>query len=562
MIVFDLQAVQSIEHGERGISRFVGELASALLRRDVCPVDVFAWNPALPYVPRLEPFASAGLLRSYDELRGHRVDILHVTSPFESAAVASVSAPVRARRLVATCYDLIPHIFSDVYLATPGIRAWYRARLGLLLACDEVVTDSESAADDLATRLGYPRERLTSVGAGTAPEFCPPSTSMEARFDELATALEGLEPDFILVPAGPDWRKNVRGAVEAYAGLDPSLREQHQLVIASRLNEGQRADLEAHGEALGVGDRMLLTGLVSDDQLVLLYQSAELVVFPSYYEGFGLPVLEARRCGARVVCSNAASLPEVMLEPAALFNPHVVGDITAVMTAALTDPETMLALDRARDPEFTWDVAAARLVGVYQRVSERPERTTPRQRLAIAVEAIDPIDTAPVTSAFVGQGLVDELASVADVRVFVADRSVRIEAGTSLPIEGLRTLVAQMSANEFDHVVYVLGPAAFTDGPPAQLAHVPGHVVIDSVPALSAEPSDAAIESAAANRLFDAVAQWACSVYVIDDTVADLFESRTGRRPELLGAADPTATDPEALRGRLLVERLDQFESA
>jgi hypothetical protein len=363
----------------------------------------------------------------------------------------------------------------------------------------------------------------------------------------------------VLVPAGPDWRKNLRGAVEAYAGLDPSLRARHQLVIASRLNDGQRADIEAQSDELGVRDRVLLTGLVSDEQLVLLYQSAELVLFPSFYEGFGLPVLEARRCGARVICSNAASLPEVMLEPAALFNPHVFDDITNVMTAALTDPETMLALDRARDPGFTWDVAAERLSAVYERMSERPTPARTGRRLAVVVETVDQDGSA--AGAFVGQGLVDELASVADVRVFVADRSVRIEANTSLAIEGLRTLVAQSTANEFDHVVYVFGPAASADGPPPQLALVPGHVVLADVGAGSSASDEQSDDADAVNRLFDAVDEWACSVYALDGTVADLFESHIGRRPEVLVDVGKSTSGPSTPRAQHLVEQVAQFES-
>jgi hypothetical protein len=382
---------------------------------------------------------------------------------------------------------------------------------------------------------------------------------MAERLSELRGAFEGLEAGFVLVPAGPDWRKNLRGAVEAYAGLDPSLRARHQLVIASRLNDGQRADIEAQSDELGVRDRVLLTGLVSDEQLVLLYQSAELVLFPSFYEGFGLPVLEARRCGARVICSNAASLPEVMLEPAALVNPHVFGDITDVMTVALTDPETMLALDRARDPGFTWDVAAARLSAVYERMSERPARARAGRRLAVVVETVDQDGSA--AGVFVGQGLVDELASVADVRVFVADRSVRIEASTSLAIEGLRTLVAQSTADEFDHVVYVFGPGACADGPPPQLALVPGHVVLADVGAGSSASDERSDHADMMNRLFDAVDEWACSVYALDGTVADMFESHTGRRPDVLVDAGSSTSRSSTLRAQRLVEQLAQFES-
>ena len=94
-----------------------------------------------------------------------------------------------------------------------------------------------------------------------------------------------------------------------------------------------------------MADDVVVTGFVTDADLVRLYQSAEVVLFPSKYEGFGLPVLEARRCGARVITSNVSSLPEVMPEPAALFNPYDTDDIAAKLLAALTDVD-VIALAR------------------------------------------------------------------------------------------------------------------------------------------------------------------------------------------------------------------------
>jgi glycosyltransferase involved in cell wall biosynthesis len=554
VIVFDLQAVQSVQHGERGIARFVGELASGLLRLDPCPVDVFAWNDALPYVPRLEPFGRAGRLRSYRELRGRHVDVVHVTSPFESAAAASMTAPVRARRLVATCYDLIPHIFSDVYLPDSSARAGYQARLGLLLAADHVVTDSESAADDLASRLGYPRRRLTSIGAGTAPEFVPSAVPRGERLTSLRQHLADIEPGFVLVPAGPDWRKNLRGTIAAYAGLESELRARHQLVIASRMNDGQRSEIRGIADAHGVGGRVLLTGLVTDAVLVELYQTAELVVFASLYEGFGLPVLEARRCGARVICSDVASLPEVMLEPAALFNPHLVSDMTRVMSAALTDPETMVLLDRAADPGFTWDVAASRVAEVYRRVRP-PHRGGARRRLAVVTEAVPETTDAAAGCAgdavFVAGNFVEHLGSVADVTVFVSDRPAYLERRTALPIGGLRTLNARWAAGEFDHVVYVIGASALVDGPPALLPLVPGHALFAADIALVRDG-----DPDSTTRLLDAVDMWTCSWFALDAQGADAVAQLAGRRPDVLAASDD---GPGPSSARRFVASLDQF---
>ena len=119
MIVYDLQAVQSAAHGERGIARYVRDLAETLAAEHPDVVDVFAWNDDLPYVDRLDEFALGDRLRPFSELRDLDVDLLHVNSPFELLDYGQIGVPVRARKLVVTCYDLIPYRFPQSYLTDP-----------------------------------------------------------------------------------------------------------------------------------------------------------------------------------------------------------------------------------------------------------------------------------------------------------------------------------------------------------------------------------------------------------------------------------------------------------
>ena len=111
----------------------------------------------LPYAPRLDALGLEGKLRSFSELRGQRVDLLHVNSPFEQPSIGVLAAPVIAERTVVTCYDLIPYRFSDIYLPDAGAKAWYQSRLGMLVSSDAIVTDSQSAADDVVRMLNVDR---------------------------------------------------------------------------------------------------------------------------------------------------------------------------------------------------------------------------------------------------------------------------------------------------------------------------------------------------------------------------------------------------------------------
>lgn len=279
MIVVDLQAVQSVGHGERGIARYTREVARALATHHPDVVDVYAYDDRLPNVDRLDALGLGDKMRSFRELRGTRVDLLHVNSPFERPALSDLRVPVDAATTVVTCYDLIPLLFSDHYLPTASARAGYQARLMMLHTADAIVTDSESAAADVISVLGVDPRRVTSIGAGTSPDFVPPTEPLDVRLDALRTVVPTLLPGFVLVPAGAEWRKNIAGAVEAYGRLPARLRARHQLVIASKLDGDHLDDLIARCERLGIRDDVVVTGYVDDIDLVRLYQSSELVVF-------------------------------------------------------------------------------------------------------------------------------------------------------------------------------------------------------------------------------------------------------------------------------------------
>jgi glycosyltransferase involved in cell wall biosynthesis len=165
-----------------------------------------------------------------------------------------------------------------------------------------------------------------------------------------------------------DYRKNVDGLLIAYAGLPKQLRDNYQLVIVGRL--GIDAPLGPFAErvaSLGLADRVVLTGHVSEEELVLLYQGASLFVFPSRYEGFGLPVIEALACGAPAIVGRNSSLVELVDHEEALFDAGDPSSIQSALTRALADASL---LERLRRPDvrerFTWSGIAELTVGVYR----------------------------------------------------------------------------------------------------------------------------------------------------------------------------------------------------
>lgn len=488
MIVFDLQAVQSAAHGERGIARYVTDLARTLATEHPDVVDVFAWNDQLPRVPRLDELGLGDRLRPFSELRNLDVDLLHVNSPFELLDYGQVGVPVRAGRLVTTCYDLIPYRFPHRYLTDPVTNARYRTRLGMLAASDAIVTDSRSAADDVAELLGVPEHRLTVIGAGVGPQFSPPTSTLADRVHTLRSQIPDLQSTFVLVPTGMDWRKNVVGAIEAFGMLPDEVRTRHQLVLSCKVDEHQRSWIDDLCSAAGVTGEVIVTGFVSDEVLVLLYQTAELVLFPSFYEGFGLPVLEARRCGARVICSNTSSLPEVLRDDRATFNPWRVDEIAETLRLALSDSAFAAELDRVPDAGFDWSTTADAVVDVYRRVlsTSAAARTSAKRPKRLGIVTLMP--PTPSGVADHSRRLVDAIhhdIDDVDVTVFV-EQVANWSADLPYPVHELATLPARWASGEIDTVLYCFGNNRFHRSFYPMMRIVPGHAFLHDVRLLGA----------------------------------------------------------------------------
>ncbi len=382
MIVLDIQALQSEAYARRGVGRHVGDLVRALRAAHPDVVDVFAWNDRFDRGGAIEALdAELGLgdrLRPFAALRGADVDLLHVPAPFSPLARAAgeandwveMAVPVRARRLVVTLHDLIPWRFPDRYLADPSDHARYQSRLAMLLAADQVLAVSQSAADDAVELVGVDRRRLTVIGAGPSPGFRPSDEPLDTVMERLRQVIPGIEPGFVAVPAAIDWRKNLEGSLAAYARLAPEVRRDHQLVVVADLHHDEVDRITAAGAELGIGDELLVPGFVDDDVLLDLYRAADLVMVPSRYEGFGLPVVEARACGARVICSDVSSLPEVLPDERARFDPDDVPAMADMLARALTDDEFRAVLDSVPPAPYDWS-SAARWRGRHLRAVHR-----------------------------------------------------------------------------------------------------------------------------------------------------------------------------------------------
>lgn len=377
----DARGTQSIGHAERGIARYVAEHARALLELAPDAIGSIGLSPDVPVPPIADPLQRSGktVWQSRRGPHGDLPSIYHVMSPFEADLELDEIWPAWSRdtRLVVTLYDLIPLIMRDQYNADWGYMAtaWI-ARLGLLGSAHQILTISQQTADDAMERLSIPEERITVIDSGVSDRFSSLVRTREEADPILRSALPKVRPGFLLYVGGVDYRKNLEGTIRAYAELPAPMRDAHQLVIACNLAHHLRFNLRVFARRLGIESRnLLLTGFVSDRDLAALYRNCELFVFPSLYEGAGLPILEAMTCGAPVAASGTSAMPELLGDLEATFDPSDPADIARCIREVLETPgelDDLRERSRRRAELYTWERVARRTLQGYERALELP----------------------------------------------------------------------------------------------------------------------------------------------------------------------------------------------
>lgn len=231
----------------------------------------------------------------------------------------------------------------------------------------KVITVSEYSAHDIVELYGVPRENIAVIHNGVSDQFRP--TREPAAFRQLRQRGGWAGDRFILFVGGADPRKNHRTVVEAYRRRAEHFQGYMLVMVGAPTHHF--GNMHETILRAGLDGRAVCTGPLSAQELRLLYAHTELFVFPSLYEGFGMPVLEAMACGAPVITSNTTSLPEVAGDAALLVNPNDPGELAEAMVHVLTNDslrETLRMKGVARAKQFTWERAARRTLAVYREV--------------------------------------------------------------------------------------------------------------------------------------------------------------------------------------------------
>ncbi|HKW74053.1 MAG TPA: glycosyltransferase family 1 protein [Terriglobales bacterium] len=367
-IAFDLRRI-----GNPGIGRYMRGLAESVIAS--APHNEYLL--ILPYgfqdrfcadarsVRRTATRAKSYSIREQVEiprlLLREKVDLLH--SPHFNVPL------LRPCRLVVTIHDVI-------YLACPQDlpsltgRLYYRAMISAAARlADRVITVSEFSKNEIARKLNIPLEKIGVIDPGVDANFQPASVE-RIRSVQLQYGITG---DYILYTGIFKSRKNHAGLIRAFRHFVDS-GASAQLVIAGPL-DGSITELQRLANELGLSDRVVFTGFVSEANLPALYSGARVYACPSLYEGFGFTVLEAMACGVPVVCSPLTSLPEVAGDAALYADPASARKFGGALVQAFTDSSLRAGLvERGfkNVKRFRWNSTAARVLEVYGSVLKQP----------------------------------------------------------------------------------------------------------------------------------------------------------------------------------------------
>ncbi len=284
-----------------------------------------------------------------------------------------------AGRLVVTMHDTLPLSHPElVFPLLAGRLAWKLKETVAARSADRIVTVSQASRVAIERWLGRPDSRLRVITEGPDPIFGPRAPGPES---DAVLSRHGLRPGerYLLYVGGLSPHKNLPRLVEAFATAAPA---DTRLVLTGDVHDVFHTcvpEIRAAIARLGLGDRVILTGFVPDDELVFLYSRAYALVQPSLLEGFGLPAVEAMACGTPVIASRAGSLPEVIGEAGIFFDPTDVAAIAQSLAELLADParrDVLAARALARSALFTWDAAARTLLDCFDELE--PGRSAAR----------------------------------------------------------------------------------------------------------------------------------------------------------------------------------------
>tara|TARA_Y100001968_G_scaffold329487_1_gene378933 strand:+ start:10213 stop:13851 length:3639 start_codon:yes stop_codon:yes gene_type:complete len=349
------------------------ELRSQLELPNVNYIEWFSPGP-LDYISRDVNYFNLGkYIRTYT-FKSLHVDIILITSfleGFSDNCLTEFDGYMEETIVLSIFYDAIPLINPDLYLKNnPEFEQYYTYKLREMRSLDGLLAISHSSKKEACNYLDFDTKYVYNISSGCDESIfnTNKTSSYKSNFDCRY---------FILYTGASDPRKNVRGLLEAYSQLSNRLSH-YKLVLAGYLCESEDQLIDSWIKLYSINPKNVIkAGYVSDQDLAELYRNCSLFVFPSFHEGFGLPILEAMSCGAPVIGSNRTSIPEIIGTKHAMFDPSNSNEIKELIERVLLDYQfknDLIKNSISQSKNFSWSLTAKLTVNAFKNfLSQRNE---------------------------------------------------------------------------------------------------------------------------------------------------------------------------------------------
>lgn len=269
-------------------------------------------------------------------------------------------------RFVITLHDVIPYkmpeTVSDRYL-----KIFSDHIPKIISHCDGIITVSNYSKKDIIETFNFPEDKVY-VTHLAGEDIYKPLDKRISRY--IAKKYYSIDSDFILYVGGFSPRKNIVGLIESFSKLLSVYKKDIKLVVAGQ--KGKSYDIyKKRAEELHISDKVLFPGFVSIEHLPFIYNASDLFVYPSFYEGFGLPPIEAMACGVPVIASNVTSVPEVVGDGGLLINPRDIDNLCDSMLRVLSDEDlrkNLISLGLSKASNLSWDKTASETISAYSKI--------------------------------------------------------------------------------------------------------------------------------------------------------------------------------------------------
>lgn len=267
---------------------------------------------------------------------------------------------------VITLHDVIPYKMPET-VGDRYLKIFNEEIPKIIPLCDGIITVSEYSREDISKAFNYPKEKIHVTYLAAEDIYKPLDRALSSKLVEDYYSISG---DYILYVGGFSPRKNIVGLIEAFSKLLDVYKKDIKLVIAGK--QGKSYSIyKKRAEDLHIENKVLFPGFISLEHLPYLYNAAKLFVYPSFYEGFGLPPIEAMACGTPVVTSNVTSIPEVIKDSGIIIDPNNVEDLASAMHNVIDDynlREKLIIRGLVRAAELSWQQTALNTVEAYNKI--------------------------------------------------------------------------------------------------------------------------------------------------------------------------------------------------